>query len=228
MDNQTGAEYINRYIEVGCLRPGELRSGFSGVTVHEKIGGRDENAAYFARIAFNSKNRNRVFSSHYYLDDKQIIATLPEEEVALHSTEYANSNTIAITLCPYLECDTEQLLTNAETLITDILARNGIVMSGDKIFKADDFAQQSGYEQGLLDSENHFATMSKNVQKNLLSQSSTASTVEVAVVYERGVAVPIENDKIYPPADTETESTDMLELARYQELDKYYGQTGRC
>ncbi len=218
--------YINQFIEIGCLRPGELRSDFIGVTLHEKTGGRGENASFFAKIAFNSKNRNRVFSSHYYVDDTQVIYTIPEKEVALHSTEYANSNTIAITLCSYLDSDTEQLILNTENLITDILLRNGVVMSGDKIFKAEDFIEQAGFTQGLLGTENRFATLSKNIQKNLLAQSSTDEVVATTVLYEKGIDIPFGN-KSYPPADTEAESTDVLMLAWYQNLQYYGGQVYR-
>ncbi len=217
--------YINRFIEIGCLRPGELRNSFAGVTLHEKNGGRGEDAAFFAKIAFNSKNRNKVFSSHYYVDDVQVIYTLPEKEVALHSTEYANSNTIAVTLCTYIDCDAEQLIANAENLITDILVRNGIVMSGDKIFKAEDFTEQAKYEQGLLDSENRFATLAKNIQKNLLSQSNTTEVTPAAIVLENEIDIPFSiGTKSYPPADTESESSDVIELSRYRNLDLYGGQ----
>ncbi len=216
MDN-----YIEQFIDVGCLRPGELRSGFSGVTLHEKNGGRDEDAGYFARIAFNSKNRNRVFSSHYYVDDKQIIYTLPEDEVALHSTEYANSNTVSITMCRYTDCNTDNLIANTEQLVTDVLMRNNIVLSGDKIFKAGDFSDNDSYEKGLLDSDNNFATISKNVQISLLAKSSEKRTVTQDVIYDRGVQIPTSNDLPYPPANTETESADESELARYRDLGRY-------
>ncbi len=221
--------YTEQFIELGCLRPGEMRVGFCGVTLHEKIGGRQEDAEYFARLAFNSKNRNRVFSAHYYVDDKQIINTIPEEEIALHSTEYANSNTIAITLCPYIECDTEKLIENAESLITDILLRHNVVTSADKIFKAEDFSEQKSYAEGLLDSKDRFDALSENVQKNLEKDGQSIGVVVNERIYERDIIVPLPvNNKIYPPADTETESMDALELARYQDLDSYGSSTNRC
>ncbi len=228
-------EITRDFIDIGRLRPAVERNSFNAVVLHEKQGGRGEDAIYFARLAKTSKNVNRLYSSHYYVDDKNIIYVVPEEEIAVHDSAELNNTTIAVTMCVYSGCDYETLLVNVEDLVFDILSRNGIKLVGDSLVLSEDTATSK------LVSENLYGTIAKHLQMKLLANNDGAVTdvttdncddsgedkneqeQTTEVSFGERVGEPKDpdirvNEGIYPPADTEDESLDYLELEKYMNL----------
>ncbi len=225
-------ETIKEFIEISRLRPAVKRNDFKSVLLHEKQGGRGEDAAYHARLAANANFVNRLFSAHYYVDDRQIINIIPDDEIAIHSDADKNNSTVAVCMCVYPQCDYDALISNTESIIYNILVRNGIKLVSDALTLSDALSEVGS----RFMTENRFASIAKNLQKSLLSNSysddssksqEADSTATVSADYNslpksgegEPKTPPVRVDEgEYPPASTEAESIDILELAPYMNL----------
>ncbi len=186
-------EITTEYIEIARLRPAVERVCLNAVMLHEKVGGRGEDARYFARLAKTCNNVNRLYSTHYYVDDKTIINIIPEDEIAIHSNAEDNNSTIAITMCVYCDCDYDALIENTEELLLDILTRNGVKLVSDFLILSPDVGQSCA----KFAEENRYTTILKHLQQQLLSQSScdcddTASTADETICADEVQTVEVE------------------------------------
>lgn len=85
-------------------RPGNRRTGFRGVTVHETANYRRNADARAHAKYMQGTGHNIAVSSHYYVDDERAVRTIPENEIAWHAGDGSkanggNMNTVAIEIC---------------------------------------------------------------------------------------------------------------------------------
>lgn len=103
-------------------RPGtKLRP--TSVTVHNTA---NPNSTARNNRDYFSNHPNARASSHYVVDDIEIIRCIPEDEVSWHAGAVANSSSISLEVCEFTD-PLRQQRTNeqAASLVADILKRHG-------------------------------------------------------------------------------------------------------
>lgn len=95
---------VDKTIPISAARPGQKRTGFKGVTIHETANYRRSADARSHAQYMAGQGRNTQVSSHYYTDDEVSVRTIPENEIAWHSGDGrrvngGNLTTIAIEIC---------------------------------------------------------------------------------------------------------------------------------
>lgn len=110
-----------------ACRSGELRTKFSGVTIHE-TGNRAKGAGALSHASYlRGSGSSRAASWHYCVDDSNTTRSIPEKEAAWHSGKHkGNFETIAIEICVNPDSDFKKACKRAAELTADILKRNGV------------------------------------------------------------------------------------------------------
>lgn len=110
-------------------RSGRKRTGLVGVTIHNTDNFSNGAGANNHGKYLQGGGANRQASWHYAVDDKSIIQSIPEDEVAWHAgdgTGKGNMQTIAIEICVNPDSDLTKATDNAAALAADILKRYGL------------------------------------------------------------------------------------------------------
>ncbi len=164
--------YKEKIIRKGVARPGTKLLRFSGVTLHEEQGGSNEGALHYANLLYNICRSKTRLSSHYFVDDTTVVCSIPETETAVHANDFANRESIAITMCDYDGCDYEMLIENTAKLVADIFSRHKIKVVANSIFLHRNFSNFGRNCPKRFMAENRLASFAKTVQKILLGSNS--------------------------------------------------------
>lgn len=134
-------------VPIGVRRKGKALN-FKGVTIHnvdnESDGANaDANARYQASSPDYTTKTGGTSSWHYTVDEKEIVRSIPENEVAYHcGKNEGNNTTVSIEICDNADGDILKATDNAAELAADILKRHGHVsaVSGQNLFQHHDWS----------------------------------------------------------------------------------------
>lgn len=125
------------YKQTKC-RPGIPLSEFLGVTVHNTGNVKPGADALAHGKYLQDTGKNTEVSWHYAVDEKLIVRSIPEYEIALHAGDGngdGNYKTIAIEICMNSDGDIKGATDNAAELTADILKRHGINQATGYLFQ---------------------------------------------------------------------------------------------
>lgn len=136
-------------VPVGVRRKGKVLD-FQGVTVHnvdnESSGANaDANVRYQASTPDYKTAKGGTASWHYTVDEKEIVRSIPEDEVAYHcGNNEGNNTTVSVEICDNADGDILKATDNAAELTADILKRHGHTKAvwGENLFQHHDWANK--------------------------------------------------------------------------------------
>lgn len=137
-------------VPVGVRRKGKVLD-FQGVTVHNvdnesTRANADANARYQASTPDYKTAKGGTASWHYTVDEKEIVRSIPEDEVAYHcGNNEGNNTTVSVEICDNADGDILKATDNAAELTADILKRHGHTKAvwGENLFQHHDWANKN-------------------------------------------------------------------------------------
>lgn len=124
-------------------RPGRLRTGFVGVSIHNTGNASPGSGAQNHGLYLQGGGAKVAASWHYAVDEAEAVRSIPESEIAYHAgdgTGNGNYKTIAIEICMNSDGDLKKATDNAAELAADILKRNSIEFASSYLYQHHDWS----------------------------------------------------------------------------------------
>lgn len=139
-------------------RPGTALNP-QGLIIHETA---TQNASAAAEAAYFA-SADRAASAHYFVDDREAVMIIPENEQAQHAGPTANARFLSIEMCHFDDTRFAATWHNAVELAADICHRHGWT-AGPNIYSHKWVSQQWPKETNHTDPYSYFAAHGKTFQ----------------------------------------------------------------
>ena len=179
-------------VPIGVRRKGKTLN-FRGVTIHnvdnESNGAdADANARYQANTPNYTTSSGGTSSWHYTVDEKEIVRSIPENEVAYHCGKNdGNNTTVSIEICDNADGDILKATDNAAELAADILKRHGqtSAISGQNLFQHYDWSGKNCPSKIRAGRPYNWDTFVKKVNNFMGSSQSSGTSQPSVPVYTK-------------------------------------------